>query len=626
MHLVYEEAGKLKVGSISKDAPATYQVTTTSGKVVKVKKQNVLFEFDDIDPKSLQESELPKIDMPAHELWELIPQEGIDFENLVELCADEGNNNTKFKYSLLEFIRNNPIYFQKKTKTFFVPAPKEQIESALLANEKKRKQEELLNSYVDGLYKKALPQEINKDPQIFLNKNKSPLFYKALEIYLKETNKNLNSLMMELGLFDSELDLHNYLILDKYPDLKRSHTFGLDVKIPDTKTLSSYKLEKATVSAYSVDDENTTEIDDAFSIEHIDGDIYALSIHIAAPGLVYDKGNWLHKIAANRMSTFYSPTDKFTMLPDEVVNSFSLVEGIEKPAVSLYLKVNIETGEVLEHTNKVELLEVKENLSLNKFDDIITEEFLNSDSNGEFSKYRDIFKPLLSFAKARSKIREAYRGYPETQRNEYFFNISEDSSKVSIIPRNRTSPLNFIVAELMILCNYTWAEDLSKARIPAIFRGYSYGRTTHGLSPAPHALIGVDKYAWLTSPLRRFVDLVNQAQLIAYINGGMAAKLISPFKPKDDELHKLIAAFDDTYSNYNIFQTNLEKYWCLRYIIQENITEVKATAIRDNIVRFDDLPFVCELEKSYAFERGEPLNFKINSVDLAALTLDLNLL
>ncbi|ASY41296.1 ribonuclease catalytic domain-containing protein [Taylorella equigenitalis] len=623
MHILYEEAGKIKAGTVAKDAPATFQVTTSSGKVVKVKKQNVLLEFTDIDPTELMNGAIPEIPLKANDLWELIPAEGMEFESIIELCSDLPNPPTSYKLGVLEFLRSNPIYFQKKNKTHFIPAPKEQIEAALLANEKKKQQEALQKSYLDSLRKKEVPEGIAKDPQVFLNKNKSPFFYKALEDYLTESGKSLNNILMELGLFQNELELHKYLLSYSYPELMRPHTFGLDIKMPDTNTLSQSKLDKATVEAYSVDDDQTTEIDDAFSVMQVDEDIYKISIHIAAPALVYERDNWLHKISTKRMSTFYAPTEKYTMLPDDIVQSFSLNQGEEKPTVSLYLKANVKTGEILEHENKIELIEVKENLALNKLDNIITKEYLESSEEG---KYKDLFNPLLKFAKARRKIREDYRGYPETQRDEYTFKINDELNKIEIEPRCRTSPLNFIVAELMILCNHIWADDISKSKIPAIFRGYNFGRTSQGTKPTAHALIGVDKYAWFSSPLRRFVDLVNQAQLIALIKGGMAAQLISPFKPKDAELQKLIAKFDDVYSDFSLHQNNLEKYWCLRYILQENITEVKATAIRNNIVRFNDLPFVAELSKTYTFEKGQELNLKINSVDLASLSLDANLI
>ena len=95
-----------------------------------------------------------------------------------------------------------------------------------------------------------------------------------------------------------------------------------------------------------------------------------------------------------------------------------------------------------------------------------------------------------------------------------------------------------------------------------------------GLRPAPHAGIGVAQYAWATSPLRRYVDLVNQWQLIACARHGKTAALAAPFRANDVNLHAIVSDFDAAYAEYNGFQGAIERYWALRSLQQDDIGEL----------------------------------------------------
>src|SRR5207247_6583096 len=106
-----------------------------------------------------------------------------------------------------------------------------------------------------------------------------------------------------------------------------------------------------------------------------------------------------------------------------------------------------------------------------------------------------------------------------------------------------------------------------------------------GLRPAPHAGMGVAQYTWATSPLRRYVDLVNQWQIIACARHGRTAALAAPFKPKDVQLFSIISAFDAAYGAYNGFQSGIERFWTLRYLEQNAITELDATVTQAVLVR-----------------------------------------
>src|SRR5699024_11836833 len=110
--------------------------------------------------------------------------------------------------------------------------------------------------------------------------------------------------------------------------------------------------------------------------------------------------------------------------------------------------------------------------------------------------------------------------------------------------------------------------------------------STHAL---PHKSIGVPYYLWATSPLRRYIDLVNQRQIIAAAEHGVSARLAAPYKPKEADLYALISAFEAQYSAWNDFQNKIERYWSLRWIQQQDKTRLSARIIRDDLIRINDV-------------------------------------
>ena len=143
-----------------------------------------------------------------------------------------------------------------------------------------------------------------------------------------------------------------------------------------------------------------------------------------------------------------------------------------------------------------------------------------------------------------------------------------------------------------------------------------------GTKALPHAGLGVKSYAWSTSPLRRYTDLVNQWQIIACVRHGRTAALAAPFKPKDADLFSVISSFDAAYSAYNGFQSGIERYWTLKYLQQNGISEVTASAFKDNLVRADELPLVLPAMGAQGLPRGAKVRVRLGEID--EITLDIS--
>jgi exoribonuclease-2 len=198
--------------------------------------------------------------------------------------------------------------------------------------------------------------------------------------------------------------------------------------------------------------------------------------------------------------------------------------------------------------------------------------------------------------------------------------------RVEITVRRRGAPLDLIVSEAMILANSTWGQWLAEVGVPGIYRSQASlapgVKVRMGTKALPHAGIGVKSYAWSTSPLRRYTDLVNQWQIIAAARHGRTAALVAPFKPKDAELFSVISAFDAAYSAYNGHQAAMERYWTLRYLLQEGISELEATVFKDGLARADTLPLVLPVLGAADLPRGARVRLRLGDVDL--ITLDVN--
>ena len=137
---------------------------------------------------------------------------------------------------------------------------------------------------------------------------------------------------------------------------------------------------------------------------------------------------------------------------------------------------------------------------------------------------------------------------------------------------------------------------------------------------APHQGLGVDQYAWSTSPLRRYTDLVNQWQILSCIEHGVAAPLAATFKPRDADLFAIVSGFDAAYAAYADFQNNMERYWCLRWLGQQNARQVEAVVLKDEVLRLVEIPLIVRLPGMQPLARGTQVKLDLlrwNEVDLS---------
>ena len=606
MFVLYEEDGAFKAGTILADNDATLQVENTHGKRVKLKRAHVLMEFREPGPSDLlarAEAEAEVLDVEF--LWEVCGEDEFAFADFA--AEYQGRTPTAVESAaLLLRLHSAPIWFHRKGRGRFRKAPADILQAALAGLEKKRQQAAAIEHMRAELVAGRLPPELAALlPQALYRPDRNRPEIKALEAACVDSGLSAARLLLACGALASSYDFHyNRFLFEHFPE-------GTAFPALDVPVLPG-ALPRAEVAAFSIDDASTTEIDDAFSVTPRAEGGWRIGIHIAAPALGFARGSALDAIARRRLSTVYMPGNKITMLPDEIVQTFTLGEGRDCPAVSLYLDITPGLAIVGEES-RVELVPIVANLRHHDIEPVFNDDTVH----GEGPDFQ--WKRELTLLWDLATVMEAGRGKAAGNEDRIDFGFSVDWTQdtadgpglVSISRRLRGSPMDKLVAELMIYANMTWGKLLDRSGIPGLYRAQGGGKVRMTTVAAPHEGLGVDCYAWSSSPLRRYVDLVNQWQIISVLQGTPPA-----FAPKSAELMAAMRDFELTYAEYAEFQRGMERYWCLRWLRQHGRGEVEATVLRENVVRLAEIPLVIRVPSMPLQMPGSRVKLVVERTDL----------
>jgi len=614
-HVLFEESGSFKTGSILADNETSLQVETASGKRCKIKSAQALLRFASPAPAVLlPEAEALAENIDVTFLWEIASDAEFSFHDL----ASEYYGHTPTApeaVSMLFALHGAPVYFHRKGKGLFRKAAADILRAALAALEKKRQQAADIEYWATELSEGRLPEALAPWADAMLGKpDRNRPEVKAFEVAAERLSCDMAELLLKVGALSSPYDAHlRRFLLEQFPkgtDFPPLPPFSL----PDD-------LPLADVTAFSIDDASTTEVDDAFSVVPLPAGGWQIGIHIAAPGLTIQQGDALDAIARARLSTVYMPGAKITMLPETIVKACTLEGGRACPAVSLYLTVNAAL-EITNFQSRIEQIRIVANLRHHEIEPWFNEESL---ANGALPErpFRDELTLLWRFAEAA----ETRRGKPSvTSGLDYNFTIHGDlrvpeSCRVEISQRPRGSPLDKLVSELMIIANTTWSGLLAQQGVACLYRAQTSGKARMTTQPQPHEGLGVPHYAWMTSPLRRYSDLINQWQLIALLRDSQP-----PFALRSAELFAAMRDFEATYAAYADFQRRIERYWCLRWLVQEDIRECLLMVRRDDLARFELLPLFTRLVGISDCPPGQRLLVRIEDIDFLRLEVRCHLL
>jgi len=636
MFALFDEAGKFLAGRILSEAEASSQVELDSGKRVKVKAANLLLKFEKPTPvEFVAQAQALSQTIELEMAWEFAPEDEFGF---ADLARDYFSANAPLteQAAMLFRLFESPHYFRRAGKGRFRKANAEVIAQALAAIEKKRQIAEQISQWAAELGAGQCPAPVlDQLYKILFKPDKNAPEYKAVVEAARATQTPPLTLLQKAGAISSPYQFHwKRFLFENFPK-------GTGFPALQAPAIADGDLPLASVQAFSIDDSATTEIDDALSVLGLGSGTVTLGIHIAAPGLAVLPGSPIDQVGRGRLSTVYMPGYKVTMLPDDVVQGYTLQEGRDCPALSLYVTLDESSLEIQASETRIERVPIVWNLRHDKLDTVVTDAWLTGASAGLAdenavqppSNLREQLSFLYRLAKELKARREVVRGKPETfNRPDYNFRLVENqgaepqgNETVHISVRQRGAPLDLIVSEAMILANSTWGNWLAELGVPGIYRSQASLapgiKVRMGTKALPHAGIGVKSYAWSTSPLRRYTDLVNQWQIIACVRHGKTAALAAPFKPKDAELFSIISAFDAAYTAYNGYQGAMERFWTLRFLQQNAITELEATLFKDGLVRADTLPLVLPVAGAQNLPRGARVRVRLGEPDLISLDI-----
>jgi exoribonuclease-2 len=647
LFVLFEEAGKYMTGRILSEADSSLQAELDSGKRVKVKAANALLKFEKPQPAALMAAAQGKAaDIELDLAWEFAPEDEFGF---ADLARDYFSANAPLdeQVAMLLALFEAPHYFRRAGKGRFKKAPQEQVQQALAAIEKKKAVKAQIDQWTHELSSGQCPASVREQLyKILFKPDKNAPEYKAVVEAAKQTHTAPLVMLKAVGAIANAYQFHWQRFLFEHFPKGPGFGTGFPVAPPITDELP---LAEG-VRAFSVDDSATTEIDDALSIQGLGSGTVTLGIHIAAPGLAIAPDSAIDQVARHRLSTVYMPGHKITMLPDEVVQTYTLQEGRDCPALSLYVTLDEATLAFTGTRTLTERVPIIANLRHDQLDDVLTDDFFNSEETNTEERqstktletegqhialsWASELRFLFRLAKHLKAQREVVRGKPENfNRPDYTFKLAgaapgqepAGDETVVIGTRRRGSPLDLIVAEAMIVANSTWGQLLADSGVPGIYRSQASlapgVKVRMGTKAQPHAGIGVKCYAWSTSPLRRYTDLVNQWQIIACARHGNLAALKAPFKPKDAALFSIISGFDAAYTAYNQFQNGMERYWTLRHLAQAGITEIEGAVIKDGVVRADHLPLVLNVMGADGLPRNARVRVRLGAMDDISLDI-----
>lgn len=619
MFLFFEEDGTFKVGTVLSQTGNAYQVELTTGRRTKVKGGHVFFSFEKpAASEVMPQAEALAKDIDVGFLWEVAPEGEFTFESIAKEYFGEAASVVERVATLL-VLHGNPVYFHRKGRGNYRRAPEDILKAALAALEKKRLAEEERKRWVRQMVDEGtVPVAIAAQAiQLIISPDKNSTVWKALSDAASEKRMTPLRLLLELKAIPSAYRWHVDSFYAQY--FPKGKGFPATLSQPTEADWDNLPL--ANVRAFSIDDSSTTEIDDATSVEYVDGNQIRIGIHIAAPSLGITRDSDVDQLARSRLSTVYAPGIKTTMLPEEWFKEYSLDIGRPVPCLSLYAVVDKDSLEVQATETHLERISVCENIRYDLIEDEFTEEKLLSGTVNH--PFAEEITWLWKFAKKCLADREAVRGRPEQLgRLEWSFDLEGEGENATIRlkSRKRGSPLDLAVGELMIFANTVWGGWLEEMGVAGIYRSQSMGRVKMSTTPGPHDGMGVPQYAWCTSPLRRYVDLVNQRQLISTVLDKEAS-----YRPSDTDLYTIVSNFTMTYGAYNDFQRKMERYWSLRYIEQEGYKTVEAAVVKGELIRIEGLPFMQRMPGLPELPRGQKILLDVLGVDYVDVLLEARL-
>lgn len=534
-----------------------------------------------------------------------IPAEGLSF---AELVKQENLNEDAARFALLFSIKDHPQSYYQKHELFFERSAQELENFRLLQMARQERQDYLhrVESFIDdpslGLQDSDRLQLVTELRASLLGEKIEDL-QKLLRTRKAEPQDLIVRLRARLGdcliTADPALDTSG-LPIAFFVDYPRAQ-----LKVSD--------LPSADHSAFCIDDEDSLDFDDAISLQDT-AEGFRLGIHVSNLALYLNPGQALFELAKQRVSSLYLASGNIPMLPPEFSQGqFSLVQDEEKAVLSLYTDFD---AELRPGNTRIiaEKIRISENLSYRAVD-------------------KDFDKPIFSLLNQMAEgLKELRDPEERAEGRRFIYNFTMKGGKLTSKKIDLHSNSRRMLEELMIHYNRSLAQYAVDQNLPLLFRNITrLGSIEHGnqLSSAYldtkagyHHGIGTDAYLHATSPIRRFVDLINQMQVQNHLTHSQTCFTEDALKSMIPDIEKRIQFIRATVQRS-------ERYWMLKYIEQEQLHQALEGILRAVVYgqyRVEVLPWGKQVILSMDASPPEYFTFVAYKVDWEKMVLRADLI
>lgn len=492
-----------------------------------------------------------QIDTKICEAWELLNSDNcsdIEFSELAELVDSDFNDKKAwFIFNSLVKSLQFKLIDDKASLKFKLTTADEIEVLKKKKNEKEHEKEERQNFLMRLKQKQLLPED--------------SIFMGDVEAFaLGKTDKSKT--LADAGFSQDVEKAHKLLIDTGIWDYTRNpypFRWGLSVQSAKEGLKSPPEEERLIVPgvAYAIDNKWSKDPDDAIAF---DGTY--LWVHIADPASTVMPESSIDKAARDRGATLYIPEGASRMLAEESLSDYAL--GLKRESLALSFRLLLEDNCSIK---ECKVFKTKVNVECITYED------------ADQKKDSPELKPLFEIAR-KNIIRRNSQGAVNINLPEVHITVDPDTKKVSICKITEYESAD-VVREMMLLAgegaahfafenNIAFpyvsqeAPDIPQTPPPGLAGEFKTVKSMHrrsvGVTPAAHAGIGIGMYSQVTSPLRRYSDLIAHQQLRAFLDG---RELID----KNTMLER-ISAGDEAAIACKKVERKSNMHWTLVYLLQ----------------------------------------------------------
>lgn len=539
--------------------------------------------------------EMLKEKVSPSELWDLLYKEGMSFDaqSIAGLSFDDSISSDHVS-AVIRSLFEDKIYFKLKGNSF-LPNPPQVVEQIMLQIKRNDAKEKDLNTgskWFSAIWEgRAIEEPENREEYINLLKElailgKESSSYERGKEMLSRAGLNGENvaldLLVKMGVFSphENLLLHYYKVPIHFPakvveeadEVCRrniSAELGADLERKDLRTLP----------AITIDRRGTRDRDDALSIER-NGDRCHVGIHITDVSYYIPLNSIIDQEAQIRATSIYLPDARIPMIPENLSEHLlSLKEGKDQPALSILVELD-SSYNMVSYEVYPSIINIRRQLNYKQVEEMVS---YDPDIHLFYSVSQSLHRKRMSQGALPLPIPEIH------------IYVDDTHQQIRIEKIDPESKARQIVSEFMILATWLCARFLKEKGIPSIYRSQEephetildeetsslylnykqrrlLGRTRLGTEPRPHSTLGMDVYTAITSPIRRYLDLIVQRQMIHALEGKCC-----PYTK--EALNHIAIMLEGAYKKANLLKQNRVRYWLLKYLEQKLGEETQAVVL-----------------------------------------------